>query len=87
MAGARSTQAHIHHPLNNSHNTAKIRTGKLLASEWDAAKPDILVLGKALSGGVMPVSAVLASHEVMLTIQPGEHGSTFGGNPLACKGA
>ena len=63
------------------------RTGKLLASEWDATKPDILILGKALSGGVMPVSAVLASHEVMLTIHPGEHGSTFGGNPLACKGA
>lgn len=62
------------------------RTGKLLASEWDATKPDILILGKALSGGVMPVSAVLASHEVMLTIRPGEHGSTFGGNPLACKG-
>lgn len=68
-------------------STTSTRTGKLLASEWDAAKPDILVLGKALSGGVMPVSAVLASHEVMLTIQPGEHGSTFGGNPLACKGA
>lgn len=61
------------------------RTGKLLASEWDETKPDILVLGKALSGGVMPVSAVLASDEVMLTIKPGEHGSTFGGNPLACK--
>ncbi|TFJ81746.1 hypothetical protein NSK_006995 [Nannochloropsis salina CCMP1776] len=61
------------------------RTGKLLASEWDSTKPDILVLGKALSGGVLPVSAVLASNEVMLTIQPGEHGSTFGGNPLACK--
>lgn len=94
------------------------RTGKLLASEWDNTKPDILVLGKqsvnedavrlddwahavaflciciyvytytgkALSGGVMPVSAVLASHEIMLTIRPGEHGSTFGGNPMACKG-
>ena len=62
-------------------------TGKLLASEWDATKPDILILGKALSGGVMPVSAVLSSNEVMLTIRPGEHGSTFGGNPLACKGA
>ena len=49
-----------------------------------AIKPDILILGKALSGGVFPVSAVLADDEVMLTIQPGEHGSTFGGNPLAC---
>lgn len=48
------------------------------------AKPDILILGKALSGGFMPVSAVLATDEVMLTIKPGEHGSTFGGNPLAC---
>ncbi|MCC6281963.1 MAG: aminotransferase class III-fold pyridoxal phosphate-dependent enzyme, partial [Saprospiraceae bacterium] len=47
-------------------------------------KPDILILGKALSGGVLPVSAVLSSHEVILTIKPGEHGSTFGGNPLAC---
>ncbi len=65
--------------------TGLARTGKLLASEWDQTKPDILVLGKALSGGVMPVSAVLASHEVMLTIRPGEHGSTFGGNPMACK--
>ena len=48
-------------------------------------KPDLLVLGKALSGGVMPVSAVLANDEVMLTIKPGEHGSTYGGNPLGCK--
>jgi ornithine--oxo-acid transaminase len=48
-------------------------------------KPDILVLGKALSGGVYPVSAVLSSNEVMLTLKPGQHGSTFGGNPLACK--
>src|SRR5690606_1903262 len=47
-------------------------------------KPDILILGKALSGGVLPVSAVLSSHEIMLTIKPGQHGSTFGGNPLAC---
>jgi ornithine--oxo-acid transaminase len=47
-------------------------------------KPDILILGKALSGGVLPVSAVLADDEIMLTIKPGEHGSTFGGNPLAC---
>lgn len=62
------------------------RTGKLLACDWDKIKPDILVLGKALSGGVLPVSCALASHEIMLNIRPGEHGSTFGGNPLACKG-
>jgi ornithine--oxo-acid transaminase len=61
------------------------RTGKLLACDHENVKPDILILGKALSGGVFPVSAVLASHEIMLVIKPGEHGSTFGGNPLACK--
>lgn len=61
------------------------RTGRVLCSHWDNVKPDIVVLGKALSGGVLPVSAVLASDEVMLTLRPGEHGSTFGGNPLACK--
>ncbi|HRE52076.1 MAG TPA: ornithine--oxo-acid transaminase [Flavitalea sp.] len=61
------------------------RTGKLLACDHEAVRPDILVLGKALSGGTMPVSAVLADDEVMLTIKPGEHGSTFGGNPLACS--
>lgn len=60
------------------------RTGKMLCSEWDDVKPDMVVLGKALGGGVFPVSAVLASDEVMLTLKPGEHGSTFGGNPLAC---
>ncbi|MCS6979434.1 MAG: ornithine--oxo-acid transaminase [Flavobacteriales bacterium] len=60
------------------------RTGKLLACDHEDVKPDILCLGKALSGGVMPVSAVLSSSEVMLTLKPGEHGSTFGGNPLAC---
>lgn len=60
------------------------RTGKLLASDHEGVKPDIVILGKALSGGVFPVSAVLASDEVMLTLGPGEHGSTFGGNPLAC---
>ncbi len=59
------------------------RTGKLLACDYEGIRPDILILGKALSGGVMPVSAVLADNEVMLTIKPGEHGSTFGGNPLA----
>jgi len=60
------------------------RTGELLASDYEEVKPDILVLGKALSGGVLPVSAVLARDEIMLSIQPGQHGSTFGGNPLAC---
>ena len=60
------------------------RTGKLLASDHESVHGDILILGKALSGGVLPVSAVLADDHVMLTIQPGQHGSTFGGNPLAC---
>jgi ornithine--oxo-acid transaminase len=60
------------------------RTGKLYCCEHENIKPDILILGKALSGGVFPVSAVLADDEVMLTIKPGEHGSTFGGNPVAC---
>jgi ornithine--oxo-acid transaminase len=60
------------------------RTGKMLCCDHFGFKPDILILGKALSGGVLPVSAVLTSHEVMLTIKPGQHGSTFGGNPLAC---
>jgi ornithine--oxo-acid transaminase len=61
------------------------RTGKLLACDHEGVRPDILILGKALSGGIMPVSAVLADNEIMLTILPGEHGSTFGGNPLAAK--
>jgi ornithine--oxo-acid transaminase len=61
------------------------RTGKLLACDHEGVRPDILILGKALSGGVMPVSAVLADDEIMLTIKPGEHGSTFGGNPIAAK--
>ncbi|MGI4740887.1 MAG: ornithine--oxo-acid transaminase [Janthinobacterium lividum] len=60
------------------------RTGKLLAADYDEVRGDILILGKALSGGVLPVSAVLADDVIMLTIQPGQHGSTFGGNPLAC---
>jgi ornithine--oxo-acid transaminase len=64
--------------------TGIARTGQLLACDHEGVKPDILILGKALSGGVLPVSAVLTSHEVMLTIRPGQHGSTFGGNPLAC---
>ncbi len=61
------------------------RSGKMLACDHEGVKPDVLILGKALSGGTMPVSAVLANDEVMLTIKPGEHGSTYGGNPLACK--
>ncbi len=65
--------------------TGLARTGKMLACDHENVKPDILVLGKALSGGAMPVSAVLANDEIMLTIKPGEHGSTFGGNPLACR--
>ena len=61
------------------------RTGKMLACDYEQVRPDILILGKALSGGIMPVSAVLADDEIMLTIKPGEHGSTYGGNPLSCK--
>ena len=64
--------------------TGIARTGRMLATDYEDAKPDILILGKALSGGVFPVSAVFANDEVMLCIKPGEHGSTFGGNPLAC---
>lgn len=64
--------------------TGIARTGKLLACDHEGFRPDILILGKALSGGVFPVSAVLARDEIMLTIKPGQHGSTFGGNPLAC---
>ena len=65
--------------------TGIARTGKMLACDYEDARPDILILGKAISGGVLPVSAILADDEVMLTIKPGEHGSTYGGNPLACK--
>ena len=64
--------------------TGIARTGKMLATDFEDARPDILILGKALSGGVLPVSAVLADDEVMMCIKPGEHGSTFGGNPLSC---
>lgn len=64
--------------------TGLCRTGKMMACDNEHVKPDLLILGKALSGGTMPVSAVLGSNEVMLTIKPGEHGSTYGGNPLAC---
>ena len=65
--------------------TGIARTGKLLACDHEQVKPDILILGKALSGGTIPVSAVLSNDEIMLCIKPGEHGSTYGGNPLACK--
>lgn len=65
--------------------TGIARTGKLLASQHEKVRPDILILGKALSGGAYPVSAVLADDDIMLTIKPGEHGSTFGGNPLAAR--
>jgi ornithine--oxo-acid transaminase len=63
--------------------TGIARTGKMLAGDYESVRPDLLILGKALSGGVMPISLVLADDEVMLVIKPGEHGSTFGGNPLA----
>ena len=65
--------------------TGIARTGKMLACDYEDARPDILILGKAISGGILPVSAILADDEVMLTIKPGEQGSTYGGNPLACK--
>jgi len=65
--------------------TGIARTGKLLACDWEGIKPDILILGKALSGGVYPISAVLADDPIMMVILPGEHGSTFGGNPIAGK--
>ncbi|MBP1651908.1 MAG: ornithine aminotransferase [Bacteroidetes bacterium] len=65
--------------------TGLARTGKMLACDHENVHPDILILGKALSGGLLPVAAVLANDEIMLTIKPGEHGSTYGGNPLACK--
>ena len=65
--------------------TGLSRTGRMLACDHENVQPDILILGKALSGGCLPISAVLANNEIMLTIKPGEHGSTYGGNPLACK--
>lgn len=65
--------------------TGIARTGKLLACDHENVRPDILILGKALSGGVLPISAVLADDDIMLTIKPGEHGSTFGGNPMAAR--
>ncbi|MBA3647174.1 MAG: ornithine--oxo-acid transaminase [Chitinophagales bacterium] len=65
--------------------TGLARTGKMLCCDYEDIRPDILILGKALSGGTIPISAVLADDEIMLTIKPGEHGSTYGGNPLACR--
>lgn len=65
--------------------TGLARTGRMLACDHEGVRPDILILGKALSGGMMPISAVLADDDVMLCIRPGEHGSTYGGNPLACR--
>lgn len=65
--------------------TGIARTGKMLACDHEGVHPDILILGKAISGGILPVSAVLANDDIMLTIKPGEHGSTFGGNPVACR--
>jgi len=65
--------------------TGIARTGKLLACDHEGVRPDVLILGKAISGGVFPVSAVLADNDIMLVIKPGEHGSTYGGNPLGCK--
>lgn len=65
--------------------TGLARTGKMLCCDYEDVRPDILILGKALSGGMYPVSAVLADDEIMLCIRPGEHGSTYGGNPLACR--
>jgi ornithine--oxo-acid transaminase len=65
--------------------TGLARTGKMLACDHEEVRPDILILGKAISGGMLPVSCVLADNEIMLTIKPGEHGSTYGGNPIAAK--
>lgn len=64
--------------------TGIARTGRMLCSEWAGIKPDMVTLGKAISGGMYPVSAVLASKEIMLVVEPGTHGSTYGGNPLGC---
>jgi ornithine--oxo-acid transaminase len=65
--------------------TGLCRTGKMLACDHEEVRPDILIIGKALSGGTLPASAVLADDPIMMNIKPGEHGSTYGGNPLACK--
>lgn len=78
---------HAHNVLfmANEVQTGIGRTGRMLACDHEGVRPDILILGKALGGGVVPISAVLADDEIMLTIKPGEHGSTFGGNPVACR--
>lgn len=78
---------HLHNVLLicDEVQTGLCRTGRMLACDHEKVRPDILILGKALSGGVLPVSAVLADDEIMLCIKPGEHGSTYGGNPLACR--
>jgi len=81
---AKLCQAHKALLITDEIQTGLGRTGRLLATDYEDVRGDILILGKALSGGVLPVSAVLANDEIMLTIQPGQHGSTFGGNPLAC---
>lgn len=78
------TDAHIL-LLADEIQTGLARTGAMLACDHEQVRPDVLILGKALSGGTLPIAAVLADDEVMLTIKPGEHGSTYGGNPLACK--
>lgn len=71
--------------IDDEIQTGLCRTGKMLACDHEGVRPDILILGKALSGGLLPVSAILADDEIMLCIKPGEHGSTYGGNPLAAK--
>lgn len=88
LAAARQlcTDAHVL-LIADEIQTGLARTGLMLACDHEGVRPDILLLGKALSGGMLPVSAVLADDEVMLTIGPGEHGSTYGGNPLACRTA
>ncbi len=83
-AAAELCRAHNVLLITDEIQTGLGRTGKLLATDYEEVRGDILILGKALSGGVLPVSAVLADDAIMLTIQPGQHGSTFGGNPLAC---
>eukprot|EP00850_Spirogloea_muscicola_P010166 SM000059S18643 [mRNA] locus=s59:161919:164252:+ [translate_table: standard] len=71
-------------PIQGEAGTGIARTGRMLACEREDVHPDVVILGKALGGGVVPVSLVMSSRDIMLCIQPGEHGSTFGGNPLAC---
>ena len=86
LAGAKQLceEAHVLF-MADEIQTGLARTGKMLACDHENVRPDILLLGKALSGGMLPVSAVLCDNEIMMTIKPGEHGSTYGGNPLACK--